>query len=284
MKGPQQFGEVELWPLETGRFRLDGGAMFGVVPKPLWSKQIPADDRNRITLALRCLLLRVGERLVLVDSGMGELWSDKERDIYAIDNLDGGVVGALRRLAVEAEAITDVIVTHLHFDHAGGLISADDDGRRHLTFPRARHHVQRRHLNWSRHASVKDRGSFRGDDIALLVRSGKLHVLDGDTEVVAGVEALVSEGHTVGQQLVRVRGGGRTLLFCADVIPTAAHLRLPWVMGYDIHPLSTIEEKQTILAQAVEEKWILCFEHDAEIVACTVGEEGDRIVPADVVR
>jgi len=271
-------GEIEVRAIEDGTFALDGGAMFGIVPKPLWAKQIAADDRNRIPMALRCMLLRTAARTILVDTGIGERWSYKEREIYRIDHTDSELQRGLASAGVSPDEVTDVILTHLHFDHAAGVVRVGPDGELTPAFPRATHHVQRRHLKWAEHATEKDSGSFRPDEIARLGRAGLLHLLDGDTEIFAGVEVLVSEGHTVGQQLVRVRGGGQTLLYCADVIPTRAHLRLPWVMGYDLYPLTTIEEKKAILAQAVEEGWILFFEHDPVVAACRVREERGQVV------
>jgi len=279
-----RMGTTELWTISDGSFALDGGAMFGIVPKPLWQRQIAADERNRIPMALRCLLLQTAGRTVLVDTGIGDRWSPKEQDIYGIDHSGQDLLRSLADIGVSAEQVTDVILSHLHFDHAGGVVTRLPDGGVTPTFPSATHHLQRRHRKWSEHASDKDSGSFRLDDFALLERAGMLHFLDGDTEIFDGVDVLVSEGHTVGQQLVRVRGGGETLLFCGDVIPTSAHLRLAWVMGYDLYPLTTIEEKKAILAQAVEEGWILFFEHDPSVAACRVREEGGQVVMAERVE
>lgn len=270
-------GDIEISVVSDGRFALDGGAMFGVVPKALWQRRIPADERNRIPMGLNCLLLRCGSRLVLVDTGIGERWDDKQRDIYAIDHSQTDLLHSLQACGVQASQITDVILTHLHFDHAGGVVRDGSTGPE-LTFPRATHHIQRRHLKWAEHASDKDRASFLPADMELLARSGRLHLLDGDVEIFDGVDVLVSEGHTVAQQLVRVSGGGRTVMYCGDIIPTSAHIPLPWVMGYDLYPLTTIEEKKTILAQAVEEGWILALEHDPELQACTVREESGAVV------
>lgn len=271
-------GDITIESITDGRFALDGGAMFGVVPKPLWEKKIGADDSNRIPMALRCMLLRTAGRIILVDTGMGEHWTDKERSIYQLDHGKNSLLSSLAAVGVAPPDVTDVILTHLHFDHAGGIVQKDAGDNWELTFSRATHHVQRRHLKWAEHASEKDAGSFRNADLALMGQAGKLHLLDGDTELYAGVHLLVSEGHTVGQQLVQVQDGNQTLLYCGDVIPTTAHLSLPWVMGYDLYPLTTIEEKKAILAQAVEENWILFFEHDPEIAACTVREEAGKIV------
>jgi glyoxylase-like metal-dependent hydrolase (beta-lactamase superfamily II) len=278
-----RLGNFTLHEIRDGTFSLDGGAMFGIVPKPLWQKRHPADERNRVQLALRCLLIEDGERRVLVDAGIGSKWDDKHRDIYAIDQSHHGLDRDLQRAGCAREEVTDVVLTHLHFDHAGG-ITRFEDGRRVLSFPGATYHLQRRNWNWARHPSDKDAGSFRSENFDLLEGSGRLHLLDGHTELFPGIELFVSEGHTVGMQLVRVTGGESTLIFCSDLIPTTSHLRSSWVMAYDLYPLTTIEEKRMLLAQAVEEDWTLFFEHDPLVAACTVKEQDgqavvDRVIP-----
>lgn len=268
--------------IEDHRFALDGGAMFGVVPRPLWEKKIPADKANRIAMATRCLLIEQGDKKILVDTGMGEGWSEKQRGLYGIDGAQGSMLGHLQDFGLAAQDITDVILTHLHFDHAGGVFDRDAQGQLQLRFGNATHHVQRRHLKWAEHPSEKDAGSFRPDELRALSQSGKLHLVDGDHELFPEVEVLVSEGHTVAQQLLRLRGPEHTLLYCADLIPTAAHIRLPWIMSYDLYPLISLEEKKSLLAQAIEEDWILVFEHDPKIAACRLREEKGQVVMGEV--
>jgi len=276
-------GRFELHAIRDGTFALDGGAMFGVIPKALWSQKNRADEQNRIPLALRCLLIADDERRILVDTGIGSEWSDKRRGYYAIEHAEGQLDKELARAGFDRCDITDVVLTHLHFDHAGGT-ARKEDGRRILSFPNATHHVQRRQWKWAHTPSEKDAGSFRTQDFGLLEQSGRLHLLDGQTELYPGVELVVSEGHTVGLQLVRVTGDGQSLFFCGDIIPTSSHLRSAWAMAYDLYPLTVIEEKRMILAQAVEEGWILFFEHDPQIAACTVKEEGGQIAVDRVVN
>ncbi|MBN2362022.1 MAG: MBL fold metallo-hydrolase [Deltaproteobacteria bacterium] len=271
---------LRIWALTDGRFALDGGAMFGIVPKPLWSRRIGADDQNRIPMALRCLLLQTGDRLILVDTGIGSRWSQKETAIYAIDHREQDLVRSLKAAGFAPEDVTDVVLTHLHFDHAGGALRTGADGDLGLTFGRARHHLQRRHLAWAQAASDKDRGSFRGEDIARLMDSGQVRLRDGGGELAPGIELVVCEGHTVAQQVVRASDGSRTLLYCGDVVPTAAHLRLPWIMGYDLQPLATLEEKRSLLTRAAADDWLLVFEHDPVVAACRVRSEGGQFVPS----
>jgi glyoxylase-like metal-dependent hydrolase (beta-lactamase superfamily II) len=273
-----RLGRFQLHEVKDGTFALDGGAMFGVVPKVLWQKRHPADERNRVQLALRCLLIEDGERRVLVDDGIGTKWDDKHRDIYGIDQSHHSLDRDLARAQCSREDITDVVLTHLHFDHAGGTTRFSEGGQRVLAFPNATYHLQRRNWNWARHPSDKDAGSFRAENFDLLESSGRLHLLDGSTELFPGIELFVSEGHTVGLQHVRLNAGDETLVFCGDLIPTVSHLKSSWVMSYDLYPLTVIEEKRMILAQAVEEGWTLFFEHDPLIAACTVAEQEGQVV------
>ncbi len=279
-----RFGRFRIAPVDGGTFGLDGGAMFGIVPRPLWEKQIPPDERNRITLATRCLLI-VDEsseqrRVILVDTGIGDEFPDKEREIFDIELPPGGIKGSLSRLGFAAEDVTDLIITHLHFDHVGGATEPDGTGGRRPTFPNATVHVQRRMWKWAEHPTEKDAGSFRPATYGAL--ADRLHLLDGPTEIVPGLGLIVSEGHTVGQQLPFLDGeDDGKLLYCGDVIPTRAHIRLPWIMGYDLYPLTTLEEKKLLLAQALEEDWILFFEHDAEVAACRLAERKGHVVAGE---
>jgi glyoxylase-like metal-dependent hydrolase (beta-lactamase superfamily II) len=277
-----RLGRFELHEIRDGTFALDGGAMFGIVPKPLWQKRHPVDERNRIQLALRCLLIQDGDRRVLVDSGIGAKWDEKHREIYGIDQSVYSLDRDLVRAGCTREEITDVVLTHLHFDHTGGTTRIEG-GERVLSFPRATYHLQRRNWKWAHHPSDKDAGSFRAENFDLLATSGRLHLLEGQVELLPGIELFVSEGHTVGLQLVRVSDGDQTLVFCGDLIPTVSHLRSSWVMAYDLYPLTVIEEKRMILAQAAEEKWTLFFEHDPLVAACTVKEQDGQVVVDQVI-
>lgn len=275
-----QLGPHRLDALETGTFALDGGAMFGIIPKPLWERQIPADERNRVHLALRCLLIRTGTRVVLVDAGIGDKWSPKEKNIYGVAS--GGVDGELARLGLTPGDVTDVILTHLHFDHVGGAVSRGPEGAELLAFPRAAYHVQRRNWEWAHHPPERERGSYRPENFRALAASGRLHLLEGESELFPGVSLMLSEGHTPGLQLVRVAAEEGWLTYCADLIPTSAHLKPAWNMSYDLYPLTVIEEKKMLVAEALEEDGILFFEHDPKIAACRVREEGGEIVASPV--
>ena len=273
-----KIGRYELHALDTGRFALDGGAMFGVVPRALWEKTNPADGRNRIDMATRVLLL-IGEgRKIIVDTGIGTKLSEKQRDIYRVDLTRFSMTNSLAALGLTAADITDVILTHLHFDHAGGAVERLN-GELRPAFPGAKYYVQKRHWEWALKPTEKDRASFMNDDFLPLREHSVLTLIDGPGEIFTGVELVVVNGHTEAQQLVKVADGSRTLLYCCDLIPMASHVPLPYIMGYDIRPLVTLEEKKRTLARALDEGWLLFIEHDpaAEIITVKRTEKGYAI-------
>ena len=263
------FGEYQVDLVEAGRLGLDGGAMFGIVPRPLWERHAAPDDRNRIRLAMRCLLLRGRGRTVLVDTGMGHKADAAFREIYAVDHGHSALVPSLAALGVAPADVTDVLLTHLHFDHAGGTTERGEDGRLRLVFPEAAHHVQRRHWDWTRE-STREAASFLPENLDPLAASGRLVLHDGPGEIFPGVETVVVDGHTRGQQLPLLHGPEGTLFYPADLVPTAAHAPLLWGMAYDIEPLATIEEKRRLLTRAAEEGWTLVFEHDPAVATARV--------------
>ena len=257
--------------VEAGRVWLDGGAMFGIVPRPLWARRIAPDDRNRIPLAMRCLLLRGHGRTVLVDTGVGDKSDAKFRDIYGVDLDHSRLDRSLAALGVAPEDVTDVVLTHLHFDHAGGATRYDGRGHLALTFPEADHLVQRAHWEWAQD-SPREGASFLAENLDPLAASGRLRLLDGPGRPLPGLELHVVDGHTRGQQLVRVTDGERSVLHAADLVPTAAHVPLLWVMAYDVAPLDTIREKEGVLRRAAQERWTVVFEHDPEVATGRIVE------------
>lgn len=265
-----KLGKFEIDLLDTGIFSLDGGAMFGVVPKALWSKAYhPGDDLNRIPLSARPMLVRWDNHNLLVDTGNGTKMDEKLQKIYTIDNHKSDISLALSGFGLKPEDITEVIFTHLHFDHAGGSTSIKD-GKIVPTFPNALHYVQKEHLEWAEHPTEKDRASFFKDNYMPLLADGLLETIDGKGQLFPGLDVIPVFGHTKAMQLVKIHDQGQALLYCADVCPTSAHVNIPFVMGYDNNPLTTIEEKKMILPQAYEENWIIVLEHDAFIQAGTV--------------
>jgi glyoxylase-like metal-dependent hydrolase (beta-lactamase superfamily II) len=264
-----KIGNYKLLSIETGRFVLDGGAMFGVVPKNLWEKTNPADTQNRISLALRSLLLESDNRLILIDTGIGNKFEEKYSRIYNIDFSEYSLEKSLKKYNLSRYDITDVIITHLHFDHAGGVSHLQNKNLE-LNFPNAIHHVQREQWEWALNPSPKDRASFIKHDFLILEERRNLNKLSGPMELFPGIELLVLYGHTPGMQIVKIKDSKHTVVFCADLIPTASHIPVPWVMAYDNNPLTTLNEKNQLLPRAVQENWVLFFEHDPYYEASTI--------------
>ncbi|MHC5065490.1 MAG: MBL fold metallo-hydrolase, partial [Planctomycetota bacterium] len=235
------------------------------VPKALWERQIPADDRNRVGLAARALLLEEieGERKILVDTGLGQKWGSKLADIYGVDHSKLRLETSLEAKGLRTGDITDVLLTHLHFDHAGGA-TKKVDGKILPTFENAKYFVQTRNLAWAHEPTEKDRASYMREDYGVLEEEGVLETLDGGGEWLPGIELIMSEGHTTAMQLPHVHGPEGHLVYCADMIPTAAHVPVPWVMAYDNQPLVTMQEKHDLLAKVAAEDWVLFFEHDPQ--------------------
>jgi glyoxylase-like metal-dependent hydrolase (beta-lactamase superfamily II) len=262
-----RIGPYELSAIETGWMALDGGAMFGVVPRALWSRHIAPDDRGRIGLALRALLIEEVEapgdsrRKILVDTGIGQKWDDKGADMFGVDHTSLELEQSLAARGLGTADITDVLLTHLHFDHAGGATKKVGDAVV-PTFPNATYHVQKANLAWAQAPTDKDRASYRAENFDALLREGVLELLDGPGEWLPGIELILSDGHTRAMQLPHIHGPEGHVAYCADLIPTSVHVPTPWVMAYDNFPLTTMEEKRAILERATTEDWTLFFEHD----------------------
>jgi methylmalonyl-CoA epimerase len=275
--GSIQFGDLQLTTLHDGPFRLDGGAMFGVVPRPLWEKVARPDERNRIQLAMRPLLVEAEWGRMIVDCGVGDKMNEKQRDIYALDRtrtLDD----ALAEAALTAEAIDIVLPTHLHFDHAGGSTVRDASGLR-PRFSRATYFIRNAEWEDATHPHERNRASYLQDDFVPLREAGVVHFFDGDVTIRPGIEVVRTGGHTGQHQIVVITSGGRTAVFVADMIPTAAHLPDPWVMGYDLFPMETLAFKKRFIREAIDREYLIFFEHDPRIAAGYIRErDGKRFV------
>jgi glyoxylase-like metal-dependent hydrolase (beta-lactamase superfamily II) len=260
-------GSIRIHGIEAGVQQLDGGAMFGVVPKPLWERRIPADNRNRIPLALRCLLVEAPNALVLIDTGVGNKYGEKFADIYGISNagdptrLEDGI----RHAGFEPSDVDIVLNTHLHFDHAGGNTVRREDGTIVPAFPDARYVVQQGELDFAHSPNERIRASYLSENIEAVTDAGLWDLVQGDAEVTAGVRVSPTPGHTPFHQSVMIESDGETACYLADVCPTSAHLPLPWIMGYDLEPLVTMESKRGLWTRALEEDWLLIFEHDPRV-------------------
>ena len=269
-----KLGTFEIYPVSDGRFRLDGGAMFGVVPKTLWEKCCPADEFNRISLSLTALLIRANGTNILVDTGLGPKEDAKFQRMFAVERRPT-ILESLKRLGLGPEDIHLVVNTHLHFDHAGGNTLTQEDGSIRPAFPKARYVIQQGEFEDAARADERTRASYRPDNFAPIDHINQWEFLHGDTELVPGVTAVVTAGHTRYHQSVKVESEGQIAFFLGDLIPTVSHLPLPHIMGYDLFPIQTLETKRWVLDQAIEERWLLLFEHDPVVQAGYVRKDQD---------
>jgi len=264
-----KIGKYTVHIIDSGYFGLDGGAMFGVVPKPLWEKTNPADEQNRIKLAARNLLLVSDSKKILFDTGMGNKWSEKNKKIYAVDHVSSSLERSLSGLNLTRGDITDVIITHLHFDHSGGC-TVYNNSKLEPAFPNATYYIQKQQYQWAVNPSEKDQGSFFKDDFVPLKEEGVLLQIEGEKKFDDEIDLIVVHGHTFGQQLLKISDLSNTLFYCCDLFPTVSHIPIPYMMGYDIQPLITVEEKKKLLKTALDEDWKLFFAHDPEIAYATL--------------
>ena len=270
---------MELFTVDTGFFKLDGGAMFGVVPKSIWSRTNPSDENNLCNWAMRCLLVSDGDRLVLIDNGIGDKQDARFFSHYYLHG-DASLAKSLQQLGVHPTDITDVFLTHLHFDHCGGSVKYGSHGQYELTFPRATYWSNEDHWNWATVPNPREKASFLEENILPLQEHGALRYLDLATKTLfPGFDFLTMDGHTDKQMLPKMQYKGRALVFMADLLPSVGHLPLAYVMGYDTRPLLTIQEKQLFLEEAAQEQYVLFLEHDSVNECCTVKmtEKGVRV-------
>ncbi len=259
-----KLGNLEFHVLLDGHVCLDGGAMFGVIPKVMWEKKIPADARNRIQLAMNCLLIHAGGKNILLETGAGGKMSSKLRDIYG---LDGPFLNdRLRDHGLDRTEIDIVINTHLHFDHCGGNTRVEKD-KVVASYPNAKYVVQRGEFEHAKNPNERDGASYFDENYVPIEAAGKLALLEADRAIAPGVELIRVPGHTANMQCVKLTGGGKTAFFFADLVPTAAHLPLPWIMGYGLYPMTTLENKKKWIPEVIQEGWIALFGHDAKTPA-----------------
>ncbi len=268
-------GKYEIHLLDAGTFSLDGGAMFGIIPRPLWEKKITPDEKNRIKLGANSLLLKSDSRVILFDTGIGSGWDSKFSKIYSLASGTELLFSLLAKHDVQPEDVTDVILTHLHFDHTGGSV-IEENGRYIPAFPNARYHIQRKQFEWGMSASEKDGGSYIKERFQPLADEGVITFQEGNTKFDDEIELVIFHGHTHYQQLPIISDGNKTIFFTGDLIPTYAHLHIPYIMAYDLQPLETIREKSVFLQRAFEDEWILIFGHGDEYKIGTVnhGKKG----------
>lgn len=256
-------GSFRIIGLRDGFFRLDGGAMFGVVPKTLWERIYPADDKNRIRLGLNSLLVQSSSINLIIDTGIGSHFDSKLSGLYMVDN-EPGLFAALEKVGLMPDDIDIVINTHLHFDHCGGNTIVSRGGDIHPAFPRAKYIIQKGEWESALRPNARDRASYLEPYFVPLKEAGQLQLVEGDTEISEGVEVVLASGHTAHHQCVKIESEGQTLFFLGDMVPTSGHVGLPYIMSYDLYPLETIKNKKKFYQQAIEKDWTVAFNHDPE--------------------
>lgn len=275
---------MKIYPIHTGNFKLDGGAMFGVVPKSLWSRTNPADENNMCSWSMRCMLIEDGDRLTLIDTGMGDKQSEKFFSFYFLHG-EHSLDGSLNKLGFSRDDITDVFLTHLHFDHCGGAIERNPSGEGFVpAFKNARFWSNQRHWQWATEPNDREKASFLSENILPIRESGQLQMInvgkeDGIYPTDLGFDVLLVSGHTDAQMCPVMNYQGKKLVFMADLLPSTGHIPLPYLMAYDTRPLITLQEKKTFMQQAADEEYFLFLEHDSVNELCTVKntEKGVRL-------
>ncbi len=270
---------MKLYSINSGHFKLDGGAMFGVVPKSIWNKLNPADENNMCSWAMRCLLIQEGNRLILIDNGMGTKQDAKFFGYYYLHGNDT-LERSLNKHGFTSDDITDMVLTHLHFDHCGGSIKYNSDRTKlEPAFKNAKYYSNKKHWDWAIHPNAREKASFLKENIMPIQESGQLNFIDSNTELIPGLTFLEVNGHTEAMMLPIINYKDTTIAYMADLIPSTGHIPIPYVMGYDMRPLATIQEKELILNKALENNWKLFFEHDPtiECVSLERNEKGIRM-------
>ncbi len=278
-----KFGDIDIFLLSDGTFRLDGGAMFGVIPRVLWERHDPPDEKNRILLGLNSLLVLRGEEKILIDCGIGDKFDKKFANIYAIQR-EHTLLDELAGHGLKPEDITHVILSHLHFDHIGWSTRRNAKGELEPTFKNAVYFCQRGNYDYGLQPDPRSRASYLQENFVPLHQHGVLKFLEGTGEVMPGIESVVTGGHTQDHAIIKIKTAGRTICFLADLVPTVSHLRTVYVMGYDVFPAQTMQAKPRVLQQAFEEQWLLIFEHGAHVKAGYLQQvEGDwKIEPVNI--
>ncbi|MEX6626811.1 MBL fold metallo-hydrolase [Tenacibaculum salmonis] len=270
---------MQIFSIETGNFKLDGGAMFGVVPKSIWQKTNPADDKNLISMSMRCMLIKDGDRLTLIDTGVGNKQSDKFFGYYDMFG-DFSLDTSLAKHGFHRDDITDVFLTHLHFDHCGGVIKWNKDKTGYMpAFKNAKVWSNKEHWQWATEPNAREKASFLKENIQPIQQNGQLNFINKNSQNKLGFDVLFMDGHTEKQMLPKIQYQGKTVVFMADLLPTVGHIPLPYVMGYDTRPLLTIEEKRIFLNEAADNDFYLFLEHDAynELITVKHTQKGVRL-------
>lgn len=271
---------MNLYTIDAGYFKLDGGAMFGVIPKTIWEKKMPADDMNLCSWAMRCLLIEDGKRLILIDTGMGDKQSEKWQNYY-FRHGESSLVKSINSKGFSVNDITDVLLSHLHFDHAGGAVSWNLDRTTYqLTFPNARYWTHSKHWESATNPNPREAATFLKENILPISEAGNLHFLDKAVNPLGDqVGFIFADGHTEKMVMPIISYNGKKIVFAADTLPSHAHIRIPYVMGYDVRPLETMKEKEILLNEIVQNEWIIYFDHDPYYSCAMIEKKDGKFVP-----
>ncbi len=271
-----KLGDKEVYSIIDNSFKIDGGAMFGVVPKVIWERLMTSDESNRITLDLNLLLVKSKSKNILIDSGIGDTLNEKQKKIYGVEK-ESNLEKALSEIGLKPENIDLVILTHLHLDHAGGVVKFNSRKEKIPRFPRAKYVIQKEEWKYALQPDERTQATYMVDNFMALDECGAIDLADGDKEIVPGIKVKLAGGHTKGQQVVFIEGGGKTILFPGDIIPTISHLRIPYVAGVDIYPLEVMEVKKKLIKEALENKWMIAFDHEIDTKICYLKRINDKI-------
>ncbi|MCH7781902.1 MBL fold metallo-hydrolase [candidate division KSB1 bacterium] len=278
-----KIGKFDIKIATDGFFKLDGGAMFGVVPKPLWNKTDPADERNRILLSMDPLVIRFDNEIFIVDTGIGEKWDDKNLEILGIDR-NTNLVKSLKEMEISKNDVTGVILTHLHFDHAGGATEKGENGKYRPVFPNARYYIQKNEWDFAVNSNERTAASYLPENFLPIEEYGQVHFLKGDGGIVDGIRVEITGGHTPYHQMVIIKSEGQTACYVGDIIPTRSHIKLAYIMGYDLNPMDTLKAKKKLIANALKENWLIVFPHSPRMKAgyFEETEKGVSLKPVDL--
>jgi glyoxylase-like metal-dependent hydrolase (beta-lactamase superfamily II) len=268
--------DKEVYSIVDNSFKIDGGAMFGVVPKIIWERMMVPDESNRITLDLNLLLVKAEGKNILVDSGIGDTLNEKQKKIYGVEK-DSNLENALSDIGLKPEDINLVILSHLHLDHAGGIVKFNSKGEKVPRFPEAKHVIQAEEWKYALQPDERTKATYMVENFQVIDECGAIELVNSDKEIIPGIKVKLTGGHTKGQQVVFIKGGGKTILYPGDIIPTISHLRIPYVAGVDIYPLEVMEVKKKLIQDCLEYNWMIAFDHEIETKLCRLEKINDKI-------
>ncbi|HVP36258.1 MAG TPA: MBL fold metallo-hydrolase [Terriglobales bacterium] len=271
-----KLGDKEVYSIVENSFKIDGGAMFGVVPKVIWERLMVPDERNMVTLDLNLLLVKSAGKNILIDTGMGNTLNEKQKKIYGVEK-DSNLEKGLSQIGLTTGDIDFVILSHLHFDHAGGIVGLDSKGERVPRFPKAKYVIQSEEWKYALQPDERTRATYMIENFKLLDESGQIQLVNGEKEIAPGIKVKLTGGHTKGQQIIFLQGDGETIVYPSDIIPTVSHLRVPYVAGVDIYPLEVMEVKRKLIADCLQNNWMVAFDHEIDPKLCRLEKKNEKI-------